>query len=143
MRTASAAAVTALLCCIATSVGGCGKRSAAPAGQATSSGATFGPPTALVGTPCGTDGPVHALAVAGSTLFLGGDFEAMGCPTGAGAIFDPVSGRPKEGVATPVIAGAVETAVADPARPGGFYIGGKFERVGAAKIAYLARLLPN
>jgi len=142
MRNASAAAVL-LLGCIAIASGGCGKRSPAPTGQATPSGAPFGPPTALAGTPCGTDGAVHALAIAGNTLFLGGDFEAMGCPGGAGAIFDPRTGRPKEGIATPAIAGAVQVAVADPARPGGFYIGGKFERVGTTKVGYLARLLPN
>ncbi len=108
------------------------------------SGGQSGPPASAARPAlCGTDGRITALALAGDTLYVGGSFEAIACPTGSGALFDPQTGRRKGGVAAPMIAGEVDAAVPDPARPGGFYVGGRFHTIGDVEVGHLVRILPD
>jgi len=67
-----------------------------------------------------TDERVRSVEVAGDRLYLGGDFEYIGPPTGAAAIVNDATGNLKpQSVA---FEGSVEAAVSD--GNGGWFIGG-------------------
>src|SRR5262245_48114826 len=72
------------------------------------------------------NGPVRATAISGKTLYIGGDFTAMGPVTGGGVPVDSITGAPLAGF--PRVHGEVWTVVADGA--GGWYFGGVFTAVG-------------
>ncbi len=85
------------------------------------------------------DGPVHALARHGDTLYLGGDFSRLGPATGHGVVVDAVSGARE--ARSPAIDGAVLASVPDGA--GGWFVGGRFTRAGGLARNGLAHLLPD
>ena len=89
--------------------------------------------------PWHTDGVVWATAVAGKTLYIGGQFRSIGPDTGSGV---PVS--VSTGVAArvfPHVDGAVSASVADGA--GGWFIGGSFTTVGGLVRPHLAHILAD
>jgi hypothetical protein len=83
-----------------------------------------------------TDGQVHALAISGNTLYVGGEFNLIGTPNGGGAPVDGASGNLVPGF--PQVHGAVYIAIDDGA--GGWFIAGGFDRVGDQPRANLARI---
>jgi hypothetical protein len=83
-----------------------------------------------------TDGSVHALAVSGNVLYVGGEFRMIGRPTGAGVPVDTTTGVTVTGY--PLVHGIVYAAVDD--GMGGWFVGGAFDRVGNASRANLARI---
>ncbi|MBS2018280.1 MAG: protein kinase [Deltaproteobacteria bacterium] len=125
-----------------------GGQGARPAGgsPSTTASADAAPPPGLsraIATPCGADNDVDAVALVGDTLLVGGRFSAIGCPTGSGAILDLAKGEAKAGVSASRIDGVVTAAIADPARPGGFYLGGEFSHAGGRATGALVRLAPD
>lgn len=82
------------------------------------------------------DGPVHAVAVAGDTAYLGGEFSYVGPRTRSVALFDTQTGaRVKD---FPAVNGAVYAAVPDGA--GGWFLGGQFTAVGGVALNHLAHV---
>ncbi|MFN8179243.1 MAG: FlgD immunoglobulin-like domain containing protein [bacterium] len=86
-----------------------------------------------------TDGPVYAVAQAGDTLYLGGDFTRVSGFTGGGAALDSASAQPVEPFAK--VEGTVYAAAPDGL--GGWYVGGLFSRVGGKARANLAHVSPD
>ncbi len=86
-----------------------------------------------------TDGPVRALHVSGSTLYVGGDFKLIGPPTGSGVPVDAVSGMPAGSY--PEVHGTIDAVVPD--GYGGWFIGGAFDRVGPEPRSNLAHINAN
>lgn len=85
------------------------------------------------------DGPVHALARHGDTLYVGGDFSRLGPATGHGVVVDAATGERE--ARSPPIDGAVLASVPDGA--GGWYVGGRFTRAGGLARNGLAHVLPD
>ncbi len=82
----------------------------------------------------GLNNAVSALALAGDTLFIGGNFTG----TGAFSNICSVSGQIKK---MPIITGEVNCAVSDGS--GGWFIGGKFTKVGEVNQTGLAHIDAN
>src|SRR5262249_37048478 len=82
-----------------------------------------------------TDGVVYAVAAADTTIYLGGQFTAVGPPTGGGAAID-AAGAARAPYAH--VRGAVHAVVADGA--GGWFIGGSFTAVQGQPRSGLARI---
>jgi hypothetical protein len=98
-----------------------------------------GPAAAADPTPNPTwvpDGTVHAVAVSGSTAYLGGDFNSIAPYTGGSLSFDPQTGQRR--ASWPEVAGAVSAAIGDGS--GGWYIGGSFKRIGGVARQNLAHV---
>ena len=83
-----------------------------------------------------TNGFVYAAARSGTTLFIGGDFTAVGPATAGGVPLTTTDGSPM--APFPKVAGAV-LAIA-PDGSGGWYIGGSFNAVGGLPRAGLAHV---
>ncbi len=83
------------------------------------------------------DGPVTSAVRLGDRLYLGGAFTHVGPRTGPQVRLDPASGRVAG--AMPAADGPVAVAIGDGA--GGFFIGGRFTRVGDAPRRNLAHVL--
>ena len=83
-----------------------------------------------------TDGNVYALALSGSTLYLGGQFAYVGPNTGSFVGLDATTGALSAG--WPRVEGSVLAAVPDGA--GGWYLGGRFQRVAGAPRNRLAHV---
>jgi hypothetical protein len=81
-------------------------------------------------------GRVLAIARVGDVLYLGGNFQSVGPPTGSGIPVDPVTGSPVKGA--PVITGQVTAALDDGA--GGWYLGGAFVGVNGRPRSNLAHV---
>ncbi len=82
------------------------------------------------------NGEVYSVFKNGNTVYYGGDFNAVGPVTGSGTYIDNVSGQPKTSL--PRIVGTINTTISDNA--GGWYIGGKFTKVGNYAISNLAHI---
>ena len=89
---------------------------------------------------CIPTGNVSAIAVAGNTAYVGGDFRHMGIPTSRLAVLDPSSGQPQAG--WPSVDGGFVLA-SQPDGSGGWYIGGTFTSVGGLPRQHIAHLLPD
>lgn len=83
-----------------------------------------------------TDGPVKAIALDSSTIYLGGSFSYVGPPLAHSIAINAVSGAVVAGF--PSANGSVFAAVADGA--GGWYIGGEFSAVGGVTRNRLAHI---
>src|SRR5436309_487649 len=86
-----------------------------------------------------TDGTVHAVALSGNTLYIGGEFGRVGPSTGGGIPIDKASGTPASGF--PKVLGSVIAVASDGA--GGWYIGGGFTTVGGMPRSNLAHILAD
>jgi hypothetical protein len=87
------------------------------------------------------DKPVRAMATgADGTIYLGGEFTELGVAAGGGVPFSLTNPWPSNWDYAQVV-GWVYAAVSDGA--GGFYIGGKFSRVGGAPRTNLAHILAD
>jgi hypothetical protein len=82
------------------------------------------------------DGEVNAVAVSGSTAYIGGQFSKLAPLTGGSAALDPTTGRPRG--AWPDVAGMVLAAIPDGS--GGWYLGGAFTAVGGVQRQNLAHV---
>lgn len=85
-----------------------------------------------------TNGPVHAIAVQGNTLYIGGEFTRVGPPTGASASISKSAGRP---IHVQHIRGEVFAVVPDGS--GGWFIGGDFRWVGDEERMSLVHVLSD
>jgi hypothetical protein len=85
------------------------------------------------------NGEVDAMVSVGDRLYIGGEFSYVGPRTGAGAPLSAVSGEPVPG--SPRVEGQVFAVVSDGA--GGWYIGGRFKRVGGIVRHNLAHVLAD
>ena len=104
--------------------------------------ATAAPATADPGDPVRTwvpNGPVRAVALSGSTAYVGGEFDKVAPYTGASTAVDPSTAEPPG--EWPEVAGIVTAAVSDGA--GGWYIGGSFNEVGGVARENLAHVLAD
>ena len=81
-------------------------------------------------------GKVSAIAKAGNTVYVGGNFDYIGPATGGAALLDPVTGAPSS--ALPKIDGSVVAIAPDGA--GGWYLGGNFHNVGGTPHNYVAHV---
>ncbi|MEE8399226.1 MAG: chitobiase/beta-hexosaminidase C-terminal domain-containing protein [Desulfobacterales bacterium] len=88
-----------------------------------------------------TNGTVRAIVDAGSTVYIGGDFTAVGRPTGSGVGLDTTSGDMD--TEFPQVVGTVSVVISDGQEPNGWYIAGDFTRVGEFNILHLAHILPD
>ena len=86
-----------------------------------------------------TDLSVFATAISGNTLYLAGEFTRIGPAHGSAVPVDLGSGEAAAGF--PKFNGPVYAIVSDGA--GGWYIGGKFTKVGGMSRANLARVLSD
>jgi hypothetical protein len=82
-------------------------------------------------------GTVNAVAVSGSTAYLGGNFSYIGPPTGSAAAFDSSSDSPTP--TWPAISGSVYSIVAA-AGGDGWYVGGEFSSVGTGHYDNLVHI---
>ena len=90
-------------------------------------------PTPICCTPNAT---VRAIALSGTTAFIGGDFTRLGTPTGGFGLLDAAATlRP----GSPAVIGAVHSVVSDGA--GGWFLGGTFTSVGGLPRQNLAHVL--
>jgi hypothetical protein len=90
-------------------------------------------PTPLAGIP---NSPVHAIAVDGTTAYVGGEFRHVSRYTGGFAALDPVSSQLAPG--WPAVDGRVYALAPDGA--GGWYLGGDFSAVGGVARRHLAHV---
>src|SRR6267142_6609279 len=86
-----------------------------------------------------TNGTVQATAVAGNTLYIGGDFTYVGPHTGGGVPLGAANGAGLAGF--PKVHGSVYAVVVDGS--GGWFIGGAFDSVGGVARANLAHIQSN
>jgi hypothetical protein len=86
-----------------------------------------------------TDGTVNAMVQSGNTIYLGGNFSYVGPNIPFGAALNAASGAPNTAYAR--LDGDVEVSIPDGS--GGFYIGGRFTKVGSTTRNYLAHLNAN
>ncbi len=87
-----------------------------------------------------TEGPVRDVVKLGNTIYMAGNFTAVGPRTGCGIVVDGVTGK----VISPSktrINGYMNAAIPD--QKGGWYIGGNFNQVGSVRRNGLAHLLPD
>lgn len=87
----------------------------------------------------GTDWYVHAVALSGTSAYVGGEFDRVAPSTGGFARVDPVQGALAPG--SPPVLGSVLAAVPDGA--GGWYLGGLFSMVGGVRRTNLAHVLSD
>ena len=85
------------------------------------------------------DGEVKALAVSGSTAYLGGNFSRIGPYTGSSALFDSATGDVRK--PWPEVDGLVNAIASDGS--GGWYLGGDFRAVAGVPRTDLAHVLPD
>src|SRR5215210_4330962 len=85
------------------------------------------------------DGEVKAVAVSGSTAYIGGNFTRIAPYTGSSARFDASNGQLKN--PWPEVEGVVNAVAVDGA--GGWYLGGDFRSVGGVPRTDLAHVLAN
>ena len=85
-----------------------------------------------------TNGPVHAFARRGNTVYVGGQFSYMGPSTGTGATVGLAGGEAIFDHYPGIAGGAVETAIPD--GKGGWFIGGTFTRVQGVDRLRLAHI---
>ncbi len=88
-----------------------------------------------------TNGPVHSTAVSGNTLYIGGDFTAVGANSGAFAEVSTTTGQYIP--ALPIVggqSGTPEVLAEVPDGSGGWYIGGTFSSVGGVAANGLAHI---
>src|SRR5262245_18142805 len=83
------------------------------------------------------DGPVNAITTLGDTLYLGGQFNRIGPPTGCFAAFDATGSA----LAWPTVHGQVNAILPD--GQGGWYLGGSFSSVSGQPRYNLARVDSN
>jgi trimeric autotransporter adhesin len=98
-----------------------------------------GPAAAADPTPTPTwvpDGEVHAVAVSGSTAYVGGEFGSIAPYTGGSLSFDPQTGQRR--ASWPDVVGSVAAAVRDGS--GGWYVGGSFQHIGGVARRNLAHV---
>ena len=96
----------------------------------------------IVGDPRPTwvpDGEVKAVAVSGSTAYIGGNFSRIAPYTGSSARFDAANAELKK--PWPEVNGVVNAIVPD--GTGGWYLGGDFHSVGGVPRTDLAHVLPD
>lgn len=86
---------------------------------------------------CIPTGFVSAIAMDGTTAYIGGDFHRMGVPTHHLAVLDASSGQPEPNWPS-IDGGYVLASVSD--GNGGWYIGGTFTSVGGQARQHLAHL---
>ncbi len=87
---------------------------------------------------------VRSAAVAGDTLYVGGDFITVGPPTGPAAVLDKVTGEPdlsQARIGPDSFGGGVEVVLPD--GRGGWYVGGRTEWAGGEPRRNLAHILPD
>lgn len=87
----------------------------------------------------GTNATVFAQARSGNTLYIAGDFGAVGPNTGGGVPLHPRTGAPVRGF--PRVCGSVSVAVPDGS--GGWFIGGSFTAVEGAPRTSIAHVRAN
>jgi hypothetical protein len=85
------------------------------------------------------DGEVRAVAVSGSTAYIGGNFTRIAPYTGSSALFNASSGDLKK--PWPEVAGVVNAVAPDSA--GGWYLGGDFTSVGGVPRTDLAHVMKD
>src|SRR5215207_11730860 len=85
------------------------------------------------------DGEVKAVAVSGSTAYIGGNFSRVAPYTGSSALFDASNGELRQ--PWPEVNGVVNAVASDGA--GGWYLGGDFQSVGGVPRIDLAHVLPD
>src|SRR4051794_2551921 len=85
------------------------------------------------------DGEVKALALSGSTAYIGGNFSRIAPYTGSSALFDAASGDLKQ--PWPDVVGVVNAVVSDGS--GGWYLGGNFSSVAGVARTDLAHVLAD
>ena len=85
------------------------------------------------------DGEVKAVALSGSTAYIGGNFTRIAPYTGSSALFASPSGNLKR--PWPEVAGVVNDVAPDGA--GGWYLGGDFNSVGGVPRTDLAHVMPD
>ena len=78
---------------------------------------------------------VWSMARTGNTLYVGGDFDHFGFPSGSAVLVDSVTGS---SLGFPKIDGTIYTVLPDDA--GGWYIGGNFSKVGGLARSGLAHV---
>ncbi len=83
-----------------------------------------------------TDGEVHAVALSGNTLFIGGTFHGVWPHSGGGAPTDASTGALLSGF--PKVHGKAYAVVADGS--GGWFVGGAFDSVGGQQRHNIARV---
>ncbi len=86
-----------------------------------------------------TNGPVHAVALSGNTLYIGGEFTMVGPATGCFVATDATTGAVIPGF--PKVNGTIYDMASDGA--GGWFIGGIFSRVGSVPRLNLAHVLAD
>ena len=87
-----------------------------------------------------TNGEVEAAVAVGNTLYLGGNFDYVGPPTGAFAAWNLGTGTLVSTASQPVV-GTIAAIAPDGA--GGWYVGGGLSRVGDTPIGNVAHILPG
>ena len=85
------------------------------------------------------DGEVKAIAVSGSTAYIGGNFSRIAPYTGSSALFDASNGDLKK--PWPEVEGVVNDVVPD--GTGGWYLGGDFRSVGGVPRTDLAHVMSD
>ncbi len=91
------------------------------------------------------DNRVRSLDVVGDTLYLGGDFEYVGPPTGQLAVLDKATGEPDLSLPRVGEAGGAAgiTLTVVPDESGGYYVGGDFSFVSSEPRYNLAHVLAD
>jgi hypothetical protein len=85
-----------------------------------------------------TDGTVHGTTVSGNTLYVVGDFRAMGKYTGSFVGIDTATAKVTDHATWPIVNGPVFEAIPD--NSGGWIIGGQFTAVGDSARNNLAQI---
>ncbi|MGH7456493.1 MAG: hypothetical protein ACRENG_34415, partial [bacterium] len=93
------------------------------------------PPTPKNGTWI-TNGTVSAVAYSNGLIYLGGDFTYVGPNTGCGAALSTATGAPN--IQFPKVNGPIDVVTSDGAD--GWYIGGKFTKVGDFTRNWIAHI---
>jgi hypothetical protein len=89
----------------------------------------------------GTDGPVHALEVAGTQVYVGGEFRLLGGQTRNGlAKVAGNTGGDLGWVPNPTEGAVIRAIEASPDSPDSVYVGGRFTGIGGQPYRNLARL---
>lgn len=88
---------------------------------------------------CNPGASVLAVARAGNTIYLGGNFRSIGPATGGGVPCDVADGAPVPHF--PRVVGRVNTVIGD--GRGGWFVGGQFTHVGGQPRSNLAHILPD
>jgi hypothetical protein len=86
-----------------------------------------------------SDGPVHAIAEANGTVYIGGQFNYVGPYTGSSAFLDSASGARDD--TFPQFDGPIRAAIPDGA--GGWFVGGEFFMIGEEVRPGVAHILPD